>query len=33
MAKVYPASDISEAGKKVAVKIFERGTLDEEINQ
>ena len=31
MAKVYPASDISEAGKKVAVKIFERGTLDEEI--
>jgi superfamily I DNA and/or RNA helicase/serine/threonine protein kinase len=31
MAKVYPASDISEAGKKVAVKIFERGSLDEEI--
>lgn len=31
MAKVYPASDISEAGKKVAVKLFERGALDEEI--
>jgi serine/threonine protein kinase len=31
MAKVYPASDISEAGKKVAVKVFERGSLEEEI--
>jgi serine/threonine protein kinase len=31
MANVYPASDISEAGKKVAVKVFERGALEEEI--